>query len=213
MTVKTSDDLYLANTVFMAIGTMAAPRTLGVSIEESISHLVQYDIQKITNDQKKILVVGGGDSAGEYAKILVDRGHDVTLCYRGNTFSKMATANSENILNLINLEQLNFYPSSNIRMIENVDGKPYVHFKETLQSESFDTIVTALGTERPVNYLTNLGITMGHEGHDIFSESSLEGVFFVGDLASGKRGGTINIAFNSGARALKEACTSYIDCV
>ena len=53
---------------------------------------------------------------------------------------------------------------------------------------------------------------MGHEGDEIFSASSLEGVFFVGDLASIKGGGTINIAFNSGVKAMVSACANYLDC-
>ncbi len=212
LSVQTSNDVYLTNSLFIAIGTMSAPRTLSVSIPSTVSEKIFYDIQRIDNKIEKILVVGGGDSAAEYAKILIDRGHRVSLSYRGKAFDRMLSTNNEATLELIKEKKLTFFSGTNIEKIEDHEGKPFVTFKELPQGEEFDGIVTALGNERPANYLSSIGIEMGHEGDDIYSASSLEGVFFVGDIASVKGGGTINIAFNSGVKAMVEACTSYLDC-
>lgn len=212
ISVQTSTDVYLTNSLFIAIGTMSSPRTLCVTLEGRISEKIFYDIQKIDLHHKKILVVGGGDSAAEFANILIERGHQVSLSYRGKTFERMLSANNEGTLKLIEEKKLKFYPSTNIQKIEDRGGKPYVHFTEFVDGVEFDAIVTALGNERPLNYLSTIGIQMGHEGDDNFSASSLEGVFFVGDLAAMKGGGTINIAFNSGVKVMVEACTNYLDC-
>jgi thioredoxin reductase len=213
LAIQTSEGSYLANSIFMAIGTMSSPRTLGAKIADSICDRIFYDLQGVTEEMKKVLVVGGGDSAGEYAKILVERGHEVTLSYRKGSFSRMIDTNREKTQKLINEKKLGFLPSTNIAQVEAQQGSPLVFFKEDQSPLAIDAIVAALGTEKPSNYLSTLGIKMGREGQDIFSESSLEGVFFVGDLASGKKGGTINIAFNSGRQAVEEACSYYLDCV
>ena len=212
ISIETANDVYLTNSLFIAIGTMSTPRTLSASIAESVSDKIFYDIQKIDTSMKKVLVVGGGDSAGEFAKLLFERGHSVSLSYRGETFEKMLPTNKEIILKLINDNKITFYPATNIEKIEARGDKPCVYFKELQGGTEFDGLVTALGNEKPSNYLSTIGILMGNEGDEIFSASSLEGVFFVGDLASMKGGGTINIAFNSGVKAMVSACASYLDC-
>jgi thioredoxin reductase len=212
LAVQTTSDVYLTNALFIAIGTMSSPRTLGAEIADGISEKIFYDIQKIDPSLKKILVVGGGDSAGEFANILIERGHSVGLSYRGQTFDRMLPANRDKTLKLIAEGNIKFYPSTIVKEIKNHDGKPFVCFEGPSRDEEFDAIVTALGSEKPANYLSTIGIQMGHEGDDIFSASNLEGVFFVGDLASQKGGGTINLAFNSGVKAMVQACTSYLDC-
>lgn len=211
LSIQTSSDTYLSNSVFIAIGTSSSPRSLSVDIEKTISNKIVYDIQNIPEKAQNILVVGGGDSASEYSQILIERGHDVTLSYRGSEFLKMIDANRTMTQELIDKNKLRFLPSTNIRMVEDHSGKAAVFFKETYQAEYYDFVVTALGTEKPTNYLRDLGLTMCHEGKEIYSESSLKGVFVVGDLASSKRGGSINYAFNSGAKALNEAFNYFLD--
>lgn len=212
LSIQTASDTFLTNSVFIAIGTMSNPRTLGVPISDTVSDKIFYDIQKIDSRAKNVLVVGGGDSAAEYARILFERGFKVALSYRGGEFEKMLPVNREATLQLIAQEKITFYPGTNLQKIDDQDNKPLVYFKELAGGKEFDAIVTALGNEIPSNYLSTIGIQMDHEGNDIFSASNLEGVFFVGDLASKKSGGTINIAFNSGVKAMVEACTSYLDC-
>lgn len=211
--VITNSDEYLCDAVFVAIGNMASPRTLGAAVSEEVASKVFYDIQEITKDMKEVLVVGGGDSAGEYAKILADRGHKVTLSYRGNDFNRMIPANLEATKNLIEKKIINFLPGSNISKIEKDGTSPLIYFKESqYPAKKFDAVVTALGTERPTKYLDSIGIKMLNEENEIYSESQMDGLFFVGDLASGKRGGSINFAFNSGVKAVGKACSLYLDC-
>ncbi|EQC49014.1 pyridine nucleotide-disulfide oxidoreductase [Bacteriovorax sp. BSW11_IV] len=211
--VITNNEHYLCDAVFVAIGNMASPRTLGVPVAEEVASKIFYDIQDISKEMADVLVVGGGDSAGEYAKILCERGHKVTLSYRGGEFNRMIDQNRDNTLKLIKEEKIIFLPSSHIKEIQNTKGLPLVSFAEgDYKPRPFHAIVTALGTERPTKYLSAIGIETIIEGEDIFSESKMEGLFFVGDLASGKRGGSINFAFNSGVKAIGKACSLYLDC-
>jgi len=203
LSVQTANNIYLANSLFIAIGTMSTPRSLGVPTAESIAERIFYDIQKISSVDKKVLVVGGGDSAAEFARALIERGHSVCLSYRGNTFEKMLPINNLATLKLVEEKKLFFYPSSIIQKIEDQKGRPIVYFNDSSEGEQFDCIVTALGNERPANYLSSIGIQLGCEGEDNFCATEVEGVFFVGDLASIKSGGTINIAFNRGTATIR----------
>jgi len=65
-----------------------------VIIKNNSGHEIFSDIRNISLDIKNILVGGGGGSAAEYAMILKKRGHNVTLSYRGEEFSKMIDSNS-----------------------------------------------------------------------------------------------------------------------
>jgi thioredoxin reductase (NADPH) len=211
--VETQQDTYTCNAIFVAIGNMAAPRSLGIAIDPLVSKRLYFDIQKINIEDKKILVVGGGDSAAEYSKILHDRGHQVILSYRGTDFTRMIGQNALNTHELINNNKISYLAGSQIEKIENQNNMLLVHFKENkYPAIEVAGIVVALGTERPNNYLNSIGINTVMETGDFFSESQMAGLFFVGDLAAVKGGGSINFAFNSGVKAVTEACDMYLDC-
>jgi thioredoxin reductase (NADPH) len=211
--VATTQDTYTCDVVFVAIGNMAAPRNLGVPIDPKISEKIYYDIQNIKAEQKSILVVGGGDSSAEYTKILTERGHSVILSYRGSAFTRMIEQNAKNTQSLVDEKKIHYLPESLIERIDEKDSSSVVYFKdEKYQPLIVSAVVVALGTERPTNYLNSLGISTKTETGEFFSESSMKGLFFVGDLASGKSGGSINFAFNSGVKAVSEACDMHLDC-
>ena len=192
---------------------MATPRTLGVPVDHSVSPQLHFDIQNVKIQDKKILVVGGGDSAAEYSKILCDRGHEVILSYRGLDFSRMIEKNAFHTRELVANKKMHYLPESQVEKIEELNNFPLVYFKENKYPEiSVSAVVIALGTERPTNYLNSIGINTEMESGEFFAESKMMGLFFVGDLASGKGGGSINFAFNSGVKALTEACDMYLDC-
>jgi thioredoxin reductase (NADPH) len=212
LSVRSDRNEYLADAVFVAIGTMAAPRTVGVPVAPEVSGRVVYDLQHLKRELKKVLVVGGGDSAGEYAKILHERGHEVTLSYRGREFARMLPANAEATQSLIEQGKIRFLPASNLERIDQAQGRPLVHFKDVAgAAQPFDAIVTALGTERPTQYLASIGIETISESAEIYSESKMDGLFLVGDLGSSKKGGSINFAFNSGVKAFERADRLYLD--
>lgn len=91
--VKTGSDEFVARHVCLALGRRGTPNKLGVPGEELAK--VAYgllDAQSFT--QRRILVVGGGDSAIEAALGLAEQaGNDVTLSYRRDVFSRIKARN------------------------------------------------------------------------------------------------------------------------
>ena len=100
-----------------------------------------------------------------------------------------------------------------VRVIDDENKIALVSFKESKYHPLLvNEVVVALGTERPLNYLNSIGIDTVTESNEFFSESKMPGLFFVGDLAASKSGGSINFAFNSGVKAVTQACDMYLDC-
>lgn len=96
-TVKSANNQYRARAVILALGKTGTPRKLGVPGEELPK--VMYRLIEVDHYvNKKILVVGGGDSAVEAAMGLANQvGNQVTLCYRGAQFSRIKDRNSKRI--------------------------------------------------------------------------------------------------------------------
>lgn len=210
--VDCQQDSWICNVVFVAIGNMSAPRTLDAEVSQEASKLIFSDLQNISLNQKNVLVVGGGDSASEYAQILCERGHCVSLSYRKDKFTRLIPQNLEKTLELIENKKINFLPKSLIKSVSLKDNEVIVEYKETYPKQSFHAIVTALGNERPKAYLKKIGIDISLEGGGDFKEADQGGIFLVGDIASGPKGGSINVAFNSATKAVGDACHYYLDC-
>lgn len=207
------EDSWIVEVIFIAIGNMSAPRTLGVPVDSKVAHLVADDLQKIDlHKHPSVLVVGGGDSAVEYASILYKRGHQVHLSYRKDQFTRLIPANLKDIEGLIEEKKISFYPNSVVQKILSInEDQLHVFFKGAPELQ-VNAVVTALGNERPRAYLEKIGIQVESESTQDFLESQTAGLFLVGDLASGKSGGSINFAFNSGTKAVSKACSLYLDC-
>jgi thioredoxin reductase len=71
-----------------------------------------------------------------------------------------------------------------------------------------------LGGTTPTNFLHTLGIAFDGDGpvFDNSGATNVEGLYLIGDLVVGKKGGSIITAFNSAVRAMKSICTHYLPC-
>src|SRR5882672_6686939 len=96
-TVTTATNEYRSRAVILALGKTGTPRKLGVPGEDQgkvMYRLIEADHYV----NKQVLVVGGGDSAVEAAMGLANQpGNKVTLCYRGEQFSRIKERNSKRI--------------------------------------------------------------------------------------------------------------------
>ena len=96
-TVATATNQYRARAVILALGKTGTPRKLDVPGEAQAKVMYRL-IEADHYVNKRILVVGGGDSAVEAAMGLANQsGNKVTLCYRGAQFSRIKDRNSKRI--------------------------------------------------------------------------------------------------------------------
>ena len=164
---------------------------------------------------KMLLVIGGGDTAPEFVQYLYRQGDHVTLSYRKADFSRLNSQNLDILLTMETRREVEVLRSSNVKEIEDEAGRPRVIFNEAQYSPRiFDRVIFALGGTTPTNFLHTLGIAFDADG-PVFDDSgatNVEGLYLIGDLVVGKKGGSIITAFNSAVRAMNSICTHYLPC-
>jgi thioredoxin reductase (NADPH) len=209
--IKGTKDTYYSKTCAIAIGILGRPNPPSYKIPPELKGKVTFDITSVPIKDKNVLVVGGGDSASEYCQYLLEGNNSVTLSYRQPTFSRMNELNQENLLKLQNENKVKILFNSNVLKLEDLDGPQVIFSEPELGSLKFDHVVLALGGSTPKNFLKLLGIQFNNEEPIIKHgyETSVEGLFLVGDLVFGKSGGSIISAFNSAHRAVKLINSKY----
>lgn len=151
-------DEYKAQQVLLAIGRRGSPRKLQVPGEDQTK--VAYRLlepERISN--RKILVVGGGDSAIESAMLLL-KNNEVTLSYRSDKFSRIKPKNKENIDLAIAASQLSVLFNSEVKRIEKDQVILSVENQEELVSIENELVYIFAGGELPVQFLKSVGITV-----------------------------------------------------
>jgi len=145
-----------SKTVLLALGRRGTPRKLGV--EGEMSQKVAYrllDPERIQN--KKVLVVGGGDSAVESALLLANE-NTVTLSYRSEKFSRLKTKNAELIKNAALTGLVDIQYSTEVIAI----NEKQVHLINKITNENMaidnDMVYIFAGGELPNGFLKKCGI-------------------------------------------------------
>ena len=209
--VETSNGAYQTQRCIIAIGILDKPNKPEYNLPPTVSKRVHYDLTTVSMKGEDCLVVGGGDTASEYCQFLVQQGNRVTLSYRRKEFARLNPVNHESLLALEARGQVTILRATNIVGVEDDGaGRPRVTFQEAEQPPlDFDRIIYALGGTTPSNFLKAVGIKFEGdlpvltEGY----ETSLPGLYLIGDLSAGKKGGSINLAFNMAAEAMRHICT------
>src|SRR5450755_4922915 len=113
LTVVTPNNQYRTRAVVLALGKAGEPRKLGVKGEE-LPKVMYRLIEADHYINKKILVIGGGDSAVEAAMGLAcQTGNQVTLSYRSERFSRIKERNTKRIDDFIHSGKLRVLFNSN----------------------------------------------------------------------------------------------------
>jgi thioredoxin reductase/Pyruvate/2-oxoacid:ferredoxin oxidoreductase delta subunit len=95
--IRTAMAEYVSHCVVLALGRAGTPRKLGVKGEE-LPHVLYRLIEADHYTHRRILIVGGGDSAVEAAMGLAHQaGNKVTLSYRKSEFSRLKDRNAKRI--------------------------------------------------------------------------------------------------------------------
>ncbi len=185
-----------ARYVVVTIGRMGKPNKPDYKIPSAIKSKINFTIDEASS-QEKVLVVGGGDSAIEYAVDLCSN-NSVTICYRRESFARANPTNQSDIANAIAHKEIEPYLQVNITALEEQDGRVKVIFDE-LEPELFDRVIYAIGGTTPSAFLSSSGIKIedGTPVHDEHYESNVEGIFVAGDITQ-ERGGSIALGLNHG---------------
>jgi putative YpdA family bacillithiol system oxidoreductase len=104
--VKSGDASYTAKNVVLALGRRGSPRKLGVPGED-LPNVAYQLIEAESYLSKKILVVGGGDSAVEAAVALArQKGNEVTISYRRSEFIRLKEKNEKHLHDLVHAKKI-----------------------------------------------------------------------------------------------------------
>ena len=154
--VRTPRGEHHTRCVLLAIGRRGTPRKLGVPGEELPKVVYQLlDAEQYAG--KRVLVIGGGDSAIEAALALAGQeGTSVTLSYRGEAFGRIKEKNRQRLLEMEGNPRLNVLLRSQPKLIEErriqleLDGAPLV-----LDN---DHVIVCAGGVLPTPMLKEIGV-------------------------------------------------------
>lgn len=145
-----------ARKVILATGRRGTPKRLGVP-GESLEKVTYRLTDPEQYSGRRVLVVGGGDSALEAAAMLAEQGDvDVTIAYRGPTFVRSRVVNQDRAHALIAAGRLRGVFQAEVRAI----GEDHVVFA-TPEGEvrlANDYVIVSIGGQLPVELLTALQV-------------------------------------------------------
>jgi len=167
-TVFTATNQYRSLNVILALGRAGESRKLGVKGEELPK--VMYRLIEVDHYiNKRILVVGGGDSAVEAAMGLANqKGNQVTLSYRSERFSRIKERNAKRIEDCMKSGKVRVLFNSNPvefkleSVVLEVSGKQ--------QELSNDFVWIFAGGTPPTAFLKKVGVGFGSK--DVTLEAS-----------------------------------------
>lgn len=142
--------------VVLAIGRRGTPRKLKVTGEE-LPKVAYRLLEPERISGKKILVVGGGDSAIESALLLADT-NEVTLSYRSDKFKRLKPKNREKIHKAIESGLIKMYYNSNVVSIETDSIEFHVADENETKKIANDLVYIFAGGELPTSFLEKTGI-------------------------------------------------------
>ena len=169
-TVTTSKGQHRALAVILALGKGGSPRKLGVKGEE-LPKVMYRLIEADHYVNKKILVVGGGDSAIEAAMGLSNQvGNQVTLSYRKEAFTRIKDRNEKRIQECIQKGKINVIFNS--MPVEFKEKSVTLEINGQSKEMPNDFVWIFAGGEPPTAFLKKIGVRVGLR--DMTNEGSSE---------------------------------------
>jgi thioredoxin reductase/Pyruvate/2-oxoacid:ferredoxin oxidoreductase delta subunit len=160
--VHTGRGDYLATHVCLAVGRRGSPRKLGVPGEDLPK--VAYGLLDASSYLgRRILVVGGGDSAVEAAMALAEQpGNEVTISYRKEAFFRLRARNDERLSECREKGQLQVVFQSEVRAIRPQSVELVVRdgAKAKVRTLPNDEVFILAGGVPPVELLEKSGVSL-----------------------------------------------------
>ena len=193
--VTSSKGDFYAKNVIVSIGRMGKPNKPPYDFPRSLKAIINHNPYDCVGEEN-ILVVGGGDSAVEYACQLTTI-NNITLSHRGLDIVDANDINLEMINRYEKEKRLTVLHDSTTIAIEDKDGKALVNFADG-SSTTYDRVIFAIGGTTPIGFMQSSNIDLDEQDRPIFSEefeTSVEGLYLAGDIIYSK-GGSIAMAIN-----------------
>jgi len=169
-TVSTANNTYQARAVVLALGKTGTPNKLGIKGEE-LPKVMYRLIEADHYVNKKILVVGGGDSAIEAAMGLANQaGNKVTLSYRKDAFSRIKERNAQRIAEYMKSGKVEVLFNSN--PVEVKADTITISVGGATREVPNDYMFVFAGGTPPFDFLKKIGIGFGEK--DLLQEVSQE---------------------------------------
>ena len=157
--VSTPKGQYRARHVILALGKTGSPRKLGVKGEE-LPKVMYRLIEADHYVNKRILIVGGGDSAVEAAMGLAHQvGNTVTLSYRQARFSRIKDRNAQRMEECIRKGKVRVLFNSN--PVEFRPDSAVMDVNGTQEILPNDFVWIFAGGEPPTAFLKKIGVGFG----------------------------------------------------
>jgi len=184
--VTTSENEFTARAIILTVGS--TPKKLQIPGEaeftgRGVSYCALCDAPFFK--KKRVMVVGGGNTAVVSAKYLSDIGSQVSLIHRKGT-----TRGEETIKKELIAQNVGFYWNSIVKEIkgENKVKSVIIDTQGRLQEVPIDGIFIHIG-EIPTNGLAKqLGLALDSDGFIVVNdkcETSMKGIFAAGDITGG----------------------------
>jgi thioredoxin reductase (NADPH) len=214
--IESSQGVYESKVLACAIGIFGRPnRPKEYRLPPTLKERLLFDMTSQQIENEAVLVVGGGDTAAEYVQYLRQQDNRITLSYRKADFTRLNQQNRDALLAMEQRGEIEILRNSNIKEIEDETGRPRINFAEPEHTaRTLDRVIFALGGTTPTNFLHTLGIAFNEDG-PVFDEAgatNVDGLYLIGDLVVGKKGGSIITAFNSAVRAMDGICRHDLPC-
>lgn len=193
--VSSSKGDFSGKNVIVAIGRMGRPNKPPYDLPRSLKAIINHNAYDCKGDEN-ILVVGGGDSAVEYACQLTTE-NKITLSHLGPDILDANDINLEMITRYEKENRLKVLHDSMTVALEDVDGKANVKFADGTEL-TYDRVIFAIGGTTPVGFMQSSNINLDEQDRPIFDdnfETSVDGLYLAGDIIYNK-GGSIAMAIN-----------------
>lgn len=195
--VATPKDTYECKNIIIAIGRMGKPNKPDYKLPSTLSKVINFNANSVQAGEK-IIIVGGGNSAAEYAVDLASK-NSVTLCYRRDKFTRLNDINLKDVEEAAKAGKITLKLGVDISEVEDSGGKVLLKFNDG-SSEIYDRVIYAIGGSTPVDFLQKCGVEVDDKGipkFDEHKETNVKGIFVAGDIAT-KNGASIVVGLNDG---------------
>ncbi len=146
-----------ARRIVLAIGRRGTPRKIGCSGESA--ERVHYALRDAAEHRgRRVLVVGGGDSAVEAAIALSGSAAETSISYRQDGFHRCKQKNREQIERLIAEGKVKAHLKSSVKEVR--QGEVVLKSETGEVALPNDQVFALLGADLPLGFLKNLGIRM-----------------------------------------------------